>query len=134
MYNDLVAKALDQAKAIQKTVGDAISKSAEQAHPLLDEAVAKANVLKETLAHSAASATEGAKPHLEGALGHVNAFIAQGKSALGTGFAKAHEQLEPLAEQVKKTIESTTAAIAKKPADAARAADSEAAPPDAAPE
>ena len=118
MSNDFVSKALDQAKALQKTIGDAISKSTEQAHPLIDEAVDKANALKETLAHGVADATEQAKPHLEGALGHLNSFIAQGKSALETGVAKAHEQLEPLAEQLKKTIDSTTAAIGKKPAEA----------------
>jgi ABC-type transporter Mla subunit MlaD len=118
MNNDFVHKALDQAKALQKTVVDAISKSTEQAHPLIDEAVSKANVLKETLVHSVAGATVQAKPHLEGALGHLNGFIALGKSALETGVAKAHEQLEPLAEQLKKTIESTTAAMGKKPAEA----------------
>jgi uncharacterized phage infection (PIP) family protein YhgE len=119
MNNDFVNKALDQAKALQKTVVDAISKSAEQAHPLLDEAVTRANALRETLVQSAADATEGAKPHLEGALGHLNGFISLGKSALETGVAKAHEQLEPLAEQVRKTIESTTEAMGKKPGDAA---------------
>jgi ABC-type transporter Mla subunit MlaD len=119
MNNDLIAKALDQAKALQKTVGDAISKSAEQAHPLLDEAVTRANTLRETLVRGAASATEGAKPHLDGALSHINRFIALGKSALETGVAKAHEQLGPLAEQVRKTIESTTEAMGKKPEDAA---------------
>jgi hypothetical protein len=123
LNNDLVTKALDQAKALQKTVADAISKSAEQAHPLLGEAVSRANALRETLVHSAASATEGAKPHLEGALGHLNGFIALGKSALETGVAKAHQQLEPLAEQVRKTIESTTEAMGKKPEDAAREKD-----------
>jgi hypothetical protein len=118
MYTDLVTKALDQAKALQKTVADAISKSAEQAHPLIDDALTKAGDLKETLAHGAADATEAAKPHLEGALGHLNGFIALGKSALETGVAKAHEQLEPLAEHVKQTIASTTAAMGKKPEDA----------------
>jgi ABC-type transporter Mla subunit MlaD len=115
MNNDLVNKALDQAKVLQKTVTEAISKSAEQAHPLIDDAVAKANDLKDTLVHGVADATEQAKPHLEGALSHLNGFIAQGKDALAAGFAKAHEQLEPLAEQVRKTIESTTEAMAKKP-------------------
>jgi ABC-type transporter Mla subunit MlaD len=123
MNDDLIAKALDQAKALQKTVGDAISKSAEQAQPLLNEAVARANVLKETLAHGAANATEQAKPHFEGALSHLNGFIALGKSALETSVAKAHEQLEPLAEQVRKTIESTTEARGKKPEEAARETD-----------
>ena len=123
MNNDLITKALDQAKALQKTVGDAISKSAEQAHPLLDEAVTRANVLRDTLVHGAANATEQAKPHLDGALGHLNSFISQGVSALETGVAKAHEQLGPLAEQVRKTIESTTEAMGKKPEDAAPAED-----------
>jgi len=123
MYNDLITKALDQAKALQKTVGDAISKSAEQAHPLLDEAVTRANALRDTLVHSAANATEQAKPHLDGALSHLNGFIALGKSALETSVAKAHEQLGPLAEQVRKTVESTTEAMGKKPEDAARAED-----------
>jgi len=123
MNNDLITKALDQAKALQKTVGDAISKSAEQAHPLLDEAVTRANALRDTLVRGAANATEGAKPHLEGALGHLNRFIALGKSALETSVAKAHEQLEPLAEQVRKTIESTTEAMGKKPEDTAREED-----------
>jgi hypothetical protein len=57
MNSDFVNKALDQAKALQKTVVDAISKSAEQAHPLLDEAVTRANALRETLVQSAANAT-----------------------------------------------------------------------------
>jgi ABC-type transporter Mla subunit MlaD len=118
MNNDLVNKALDQAKALQKTVGDAISKSAEQAHPIITEAVSRAGDLKDTLVSGAAGATEAAKPHLEGALGHLNHFIAMSKSALEAGVAKAHEQLEPLAEQVKKTIESTTEAMGKKPEDA----------------
>jgi ABC-type transporter Mla subunit MlaD len=123
MYTDLVNKALDQAKSIQKTVGEAITKSAEQAQPLIGEAVAKANVLRETLVHTASSATEGAKPHLDGALGHLNTFIAQGKGALETTVAKAQDQLEPLAEHVRKTIEATTAAIGRKADDAAKSAD-----------
>ena len=118
MNNDLVTKALDQAKALQKTVFDAIGKGAEQAQPLLDEAITRANDLTDTLVHGAANAGEQAKPHLDSALGHLGSFIALGKSALDTGLAKAHEQLEPLAEQLKKTIESTTAAIGKKPAEA----------------
>jgi ABC-type transporter Mla subunit MlaD len=132
MNNDLINKALDQAKALQKTVGEAISKGAEQAHPLIDDALVKAHDLKETLAHGAADATEAAKPHLEGALGHLNHFITLGKGALATGVAKAHEHLEPLAEQLKKTIDSTTEAMGKKAPNADPAP--EAAPaPDAAP-
>jgi hypothetical protein len=123
MYNDLVTKALDQAKALQKTVVEAVGKRADQAHPLIDEAVTKAKVLRETLVHGAADATEGARPHLEGALTHVNSFIAMGKDALATGVAKAHEQLGPLTEQVKKTLESTTAAMGKKPEDASHEKD-----------
>jgi ABC-type transporter Mla subunit MlaD len=123
MNNDLINKALDQAKALQKTMSDAISKSAEQAQPLLDEAVTRANALRETLVHGAATATEQAKPHLDGALGHLNGFIALGMSALETSVAKAHEQLGPLAEQVRKTIDSTTEAMGKKPEDAAPGGD-----------
>lgn len=123
MNNDLITKALDQAKVLQKTVGEAISKSAEQAQPLLDDAVTRASALRETLVNGAANATGAAKPHLEGALSHLNGFIALGMSALETGVAKAHEQLEPLAEQVRKTIESTTASMGKKPEDAAREED-----------
>jgi hypothetical protein len=124
MYGDFATKALDQARALQKTVVDAIGKGAEQAHPLIDEALGKANVLRDTLVHGAAGATETARPHLEGALGHLNGFIALGRDALATGVAKAHEQLEPLAEHVRKTIESTTAAMGRAPADdSARAKD-----------
>jgi ABC-type transporter Mla subunit MlaD len=122
MNSDLVTKALDQAKALQKTLGDAIAKGAEQAHPLIEDALTKANTLGETLTHSVADASEQAKPHLEGALTHLNGFISAGRDALAAGVAKAHEQLEPLAEQVRQTIDSTAAAMAKKPADAAHPA------------
>ncbi|GAC1413665.1 MAG: hypothetical protein NVSMB5_00580 [Candidatus Velthaea sp.] len=119
MNNDLINKALDQAKALQKTVGEAIEKGSEQAHPLLDKAVVKATELKDTLAQGASTAGTQAQPHIESAMGQLNKFISLGKNALDSGVSHAHAQLGPLADQLKKTVETTTAAMGKKPEDAA---------------
>lgn len=119
MNNDLINKALDQMKSLQSTVTEAIGKGAESAHPLIDGAVTQAGELKNTLVAGIADAGEAAQPHIEGALSQLNHFISMGKSALDTGVAKAHEQLTPLAAQLKATIDSTTAAMGKKPEDAA---------------
>ncbi len=119
MNNDLVNKALDGVKAVQNTVADAIAKSAEKAQPLFDQAVTQATELKDTLAHNVADVSEAAQPHIEGALGQLSHLIEMGKSALETGVAKAHEQLDPLAEQLKATIDPKTAATEKTPEDAA---------------
>jgi uncharacterized coiled-coil protein SlyX len=123
MNNDLISKALEGVKGIQKTVGDAMHKRAEAAPPIIREAVGKANVIRESLVHGIAEATDGAKPHLEEALTHLNGFIATGKEALTAGVAKAQEQLGPLTEQLRKTIESTTQATAKKPEEPAHEPD-----------
>ncbi len=119
MNNDYVNRVLDQAKGLQKTLGDAVSAGAERATPFFDEAVGKASDLKDALTQNAAAATEGAKPHIDRAVGHLTEFISYGKSALETGVAKAHEQLHPLAEHLISSLDSATAAMEKKTADAA---------------
>lgn len=119
MNNDLVNRALEQAKTLQKTVGEAIDKGREQAHPLISDAVAKAGDLKDTLVKQAAEAGEKAQPQLHNALGHLNEFIKIGKTAMESGVAQAHQQLGPLADQLKKTVDNATAAMGKKPEDAA---------------
>ncbi|GAC1409241.1 MAG: hypothetical protein NVSMB64_17980 [Candidatus Velthaea sp.] len=118
MNNDLINKALEQAKALQKTVGDALEKGSEQAHPLIGAAVAKAGELKDTLAQGAANASTQAQPRIEGAMKQLNTFISMGKSALDSGVAQAHVHLDPLADQLKKTVETTTAAMGKTREDA----------------
>ncbi len=123
MNNDLLTKAFDQAKALQKTVVDAVAKGTEHAQPLIDQALTKANDLKGTLTHGAAEATEAAQPHIEEALVHLGGFITLAKTTLAAGAAKAHEQLEPLAGHLKATIASTTAAMGKKPEDATSTTD-----------
>jgi len=115
--NDFVNKALEQARALQKTVTEAVDRGREQAAPIIADSVAKASDLKDSLAAGAASASAQAQPHIQNALGQLGTFISMGKSALDAGVEQAHQHLDPLADQLKKTVESTTAAMGKKPED-----------------
>lgn len=111
-------KFLEQTQALQKTVTEAIDKGREQAAPAIDDAMAKANTLKDQLAAHAADASTQAQPHIDNALGQLNTFLTMGKNALDAGVEQAHQHLDPLADQLKKTVESTTSAMGKKPEDA----------------
>ena len=72
MNNDFVNKALESARALQQTVADAATKGAEQAKPLVADAMARAQDLQKTIVEQAPQYGEAAQAHLQTAKGHLD--------------------------------------------------------------
>ena len=116
---DIVNKALESAKALTQTVGEALDKGKEQARPLIADAVTRAQDLQQTIAQHAPEVSEAAQKQLAVAQGHLTEFISTGKDALGKGIEGAQTGLAPLAENARAAIHvaarAVTEATAPKP-------------------
>jgi hypothetical protein len=108
---DLVNKALDGAKALQQTVADAVTKTADQAKPLIADAVTKATDLQKTIVDQAPHYGEAAQAHLRTANGHLTTFISTGKDVLAKGAAGAQASLTPLAESARQAVHQAARAV-----------------------
>ena len=116
---DMVNKALEGAKALSQTVGEALGKGKEQARPLIEDAVSRAQDLQQTLGQHTPELTEAAQKQLAVAHGHLTEFISTGKDVLGKGIEGAQSGLAPLAENARAAIHvaarAVTEATAPKP-------------------
>jgi len=117
--NDFVNKALENARLMQQTVADAVSKGAEQAKPLVADAVARAQDLQKTIVDQAPQYSEAAQAHLQTAQGHLTTFISTAQDVLLKGAAGAQASLTPLAENARQAVhlaaKAVTEATAPKP-------------------
>jgi len=85
--------------------------------PMLEESLKNAKDLQETLGKHAAEAGGVAQKQTESAMGHLQEFMRIGGEAMKSSGEIAQKQAQTLLEQSKKTIESATAAMGKKPED-----------------
>ena len=108
---DFFNKAIDQAKQLQQMATEAMSKSVDQAQPLVAESVKKAQDLQKTLIEQAPNVTAAAQEQYNAALQHAGAFIATGKTVLEAGTAQAQQHLSIFAEQAKKAADATMSAV-----------------------
>jgi hypothetical protein len=117
--NDFVNKALENARLMQQTVADAVTKGAEQAKPLVADAVARAQDLQKTIVDQAPQYSEAAQAHLQTAQGHLTTFISTAQDVLLKGAAGAQASLTPLAENARQAVhlaaKAVTEATAPKP-------------------
>jgi hypothetical protein len=117
--NDFVNKALENARLMQQTVADAVTKGAEQAKPLVADAVARAQDLQKTIVDQAPQYSEAAQAHLQTAQGHLTTFISTAQDVLQKGAAGAQASLTPLAENARQAVhlaaKAVTEATAPKP-------------------
>ena len=111
MNNDFVNKALESARALQQSVADAATKGAEQAKPLVADAVARAQDLQKTLIEQAPQYGDAAQAHLQTAKGHLNTFISTAQDVLAKGAAGAQASLTPLAENARQAVHQAATAV-----------------------
>jgi uncharacterized protein (DUF1697 family) len=108
---DFFNKAMEQAKQIQAIAADAMQKSMEQAQPLVQEAVVKAQDLQKTIVEQTPAVTAAAQEHYNTALQHAGTMIATGKVVLEAGTAAAQQHLATFADQAKKAADATISAV-----------------------
>ncbi len=102
---DFFNKAIEQAKQLQQIAYEAAQKGIEQATPLVQQGVAKAQELQKTLIEQTPHVTAAAQEQANAALQHAGTFIATGKSFLEAGTAGAQQHLTTFAEQAKKAAD-----------------------------
>lgn len=113
MNFDFVNKALDQAKQLQQTVAEAVDKTAQQAQPLIADAVTRAQDLQKSIAEQAPQVSSAAQAQLQAASGHLGNFITIGKEAMTKGAASAADALAPLAENARAVVHSAASAVSE---------------------
>jgi len=119
VYNDLLNKALENARLMQQSVTEAVSKGTEQAKPLVADAVARAADLQKTLLEQAPQYSDLAQSQFQAAQGHLTTFITTGREVLAKSVEGAQANLGPLAENARQAIhlaaKAVTEATAPKP-------------------
>ena len=111
MYNDFVSKALENARVLQQTVADAATKGAEQAKPLVADAMARAQDLHKTIVEQAPVYGEAAQVHLQTAKGYLDTFISTAQDVIAKGTAGAQAGLAPLAENARQAVHQAAKAV-----------------------
>jgi hypothetical protein len=108
---DFFNKAIEQAKQLQQIALEAAQKGVEQATPLVQQGVARAQELQKTLIEQTPHVTAAAQEQANAALQHAGTFIATGKTFLEAGTAQAQQHLSIFAEQAKKAADATITAV-----------------------
>ena len=104
-------RAMEQAKQLQQIAADAMQKGYEQATPLVQQGVAKAQELQKTLIEQTPHLSAAAQQQANAAMQHAGAFIATGKTVLEAGTAQAQQHLSIFADQAKKAADATYSAV-----------------------
>lgn len=116
---DFFNRAIEQAKQLQQIALEATQKSFEQAQPLIQEGVARAQELQKTIVEQTPNLTAAAQEQANAALQHAGAFIATGKTVLEAGTQQTQQHLSIFADQAKKAadaaINAANAAQGKSP-------------------
>jgi hypothetical protein len=108
---DFFNKAIEQAKQLQQIALEAAQKGVEQATPLVQQGVARAQELQKTLIEQTPHVTAAAQEQANAAMQHAGTFIATGKTFLEAGTAQAQQHLSIFADQAKKAADATITAV-----------------------
>jgi uncharacterized protein (DUF885 family) len=111
MDSSFFNRALEQAKHLQQIAAEAAQKGYEQAKPLVEQGVAKAQELQQTIVAQTPHMTAAAQQQANAAMEHAGAFIATGKTVLEAGASQAQTHLSTFAEQAKKAADATVSAV-----------------------
>ena len=107
---DFLNRVLDQSKAIQQKVAEAMAQGTEAAKPLVADAVTKAMDLQKTIVEQTPNVTAQTQAQLNTAMKHAGDFIAAGKSVLEAGVTGAANRISELQEHAKNTADASATA------------------------
>jgi hypothetical protein len=107
---DFFNRAMEQAKQLQQIAADAAQKGVQQATPLIQQGVAKAQELQKTIVDQTPHLTAAAQEQANAALQHTSAFIASSKTVLEAGTQQAQQHLSVFADQAKKAADAAISA------------------------
>ncbi len=111
--NEIIDKALKNAREMQRSIGDAAAKQRENMAPLIEQSMKNAQELQATLSKHAQETTALSQEQTQRALGHLQNFMRIGAQAMHATAEQARAQVEQMMEQSKKAAESTAQAVGK---------------------
>ncbi|MBV8151764.1 MAG: hypothetical protein JO036_11395 [Candidatus Eremiobacteraeota bacterium] len=117
--NEIIDRALTQARNLQKTIGDAVNQTTEQMKPLIQQSLSQAQDLQKTLNEHTVKASGTAQEAATKALGHLAEFMRLGSEALRASSDQTRQMAERMAEQSRKTAADAAQSMGKTPEDAA---------------
>lgn len=115
--NEMIERALSSARELQRAMGDAATKNAEQMKPLIEQSLKNAAELQATLTKHAQESGSIAQEQSKRAMGYLQEFIRIGTEAAKASAAQTREYATQMAEQSRKAAESVAAAMGKKSGD-----------------
>src|SRR5580704_10559536 len=119
--NDWMDRALEQARSIQKTIGDAAGKSAEQMKPLLEQSVQTAQELQATLSKHAVESAAIAHEHSQHAIAYLEQYMKLGREVARTSAQHAQELTKTMMEHGRAAVEQTMATVGRSSDETGRA-------------
>ena len=111
-FNDLLDRALTQARELQRQAGEAAAQAAEQIKPHIEQSLENAREVQDKLSRHVAESGELAATQSQSALGYVSEFIAMGSEALRESVEQTRATAVKMAEQSKKIVDQVAAAAA----------------------
>lgn len=109
-FNDLLDRALAQAREMQRQAGEAAVQAAEQMKPHIEQSLQNAREVQEKLARHATESGDMAAAQSKSTLGYVGEFIAMGSEALRESVEQTRATAVKMAEQSKKIVDQVAAA------------------------
>lgn len=116
--NEMVDKALAQARQMQRTMNEAMTRAGEHVAPLMEESLKNAKDLQNTLQEHASQSGAQAQQQAHVAIGHLQNFLKLGTEAVKASADQARTHADAMLQQQRKAIDAAMAAMGKKPEDA----------------
>ncbi len=110
-FNDILDRALSQARDLQRQAGEAAVQAAEQIKPHIEQSLQSAREVQEKLSRHAEESGEIAAAQTQSALGYVNDFIKMGSEALRESAEQTRATALKMAEQSKKIVDQVASAV-----------------------
>jgi hypothetical protein len=114
-WNETLSKALEQARAMQRSAGEALNRTAEDMKPHLEQSMKQAQELQASLTKHASASSAIAAEQTTAMLQHVGEFIKTGNQAMRETAEQARVAAQQMTEQAKKVVDAASAAMEKKP-------------------
>jgi len=117
MNNELIEKALKQAREMQKNIGEAVNKQREAMTPLVEESLKNAQELQKTLNKHAQESASITSEQTQRAMGHLQKFMRIGADAMRSSADQMRSQVKEMMDQSQAAAKSTAEAVGKDPED-----------------
>jgi ABC-type transporter Mla subunit MlaD len=114
-WNETLNKVLAQARELQRSAAEAVTRTAEELKPQVQQSLDHAQELQATLAQHATESGRIAAEQSEALLGHLNEYVKIGQQALHDSVEQTRAAAVQMTEQAKKVVEAASAAMEQKP-------------------